>query len=62
MAENIVTKILSLLENPPEISYQAIYIQYVFDLKYLTTLLIPLENDVSRTNIQSQLSIFYLSP
>ncbi|XP_065224601.1 conserved oligomeric Golgi complex subunit 1 [Planococcus citri] len=45
MVENILTKILSLLENPPEISHQAIYVQYVFDLKYLTTLLIPVEND-----------------
>lgn len=48
MIENIIVKMLqSFEENLAEFSHQAVYIQYLFDVKYLTALLIPVENVVS---------------
>lgn len=48
ITSNIICEIFRLIENMKEESvHQMLFIQFAFDVKYLTSLLIPIENHVS---------------
>lgn len=52
MIDEILNQILTMMKNLPADSIsQTIYVQFLFDVRYLLALLVPIENDVSAITI-----------